>query len=170
LDRFIYALGIPQIGRSVSKLIAAFFQTYDNLLKCVENKECKKLCEIQGVGSSIVADFDNFFSNESNFKTIGELCGDGISPGVIKVIAMESPQNDVLGGQSIVFTGSFEKLSRKMAQELAEKFGGRVASSVSTKTSLIVAGTNAGQKLNQGKKLGINIISEDDFLKIVDKK
>ncbi|MDR0580884.1 MAG: NAD-dependent DNA ligase LigA [Holosporaceae bacterium] len=170
LDRFIYALGIPQIGRSVSKLIAAFFQTYDNLFECVKNKECKKLCEIQGVGSSIATDFDNFFSNENNLKTIEELCGDGISPGVIKVTAMESPQNDVFGRQSIVFTGSFEKLSRKMAQELAEKFGGRVASSVSAKTSLIVAGTNAGQKLDLGKKLGIKIISEDDFLKIIDKK
>jgi DNA ligase (NAD+) len=170
LDRFIYALGIPQIGRSVSKLIAAFFQTYDNLFKCIKDKECKKLCEIQGIGGSIVADFDNFFSNENNLKTIGELCGDGISPGVIKVTDMESPQNDVFGGQSIVFTGSFEKLLREKAQELAEKFGGRVVSSVSAKTSLIVAGTNAGQKLDRGKKLGIKIISEDDFLKIVDKK
>ncbi|MDR2646125.1 MAG: NAD-dependent DNA ligase LigA [Holosporaceae bacterium] len=170
LDRFVYALGIPQVGRTVSKLIAAFFQTYDNLFKCVENKECKKLCEIQGIGSSIANDFDNFFSNENNLKTIEELCGDGIFPGAIKVTAMELPKNDVFGRQSIVFTGSFEKFSREMAQELVEKFGGRVTSSVSAKTSLIVAGTNAGQKLDQGKKLGIKIISEDDFLKIVDKK
>ncbi|MDR0753100.1 MAG: NAD-dependent DNA ligase LigA [Holosporaceae bacterium] len=170
LDRFIYALGIPQVGRAVSKLIAAFFQTYDNLFKHVKNKECKKLCEIQGIGSSIVSDFDNFFSNENNLKTLEELCGDGISSGVVKVTAMELPKNDVFKRQSIVFTGSFKKLSREIAQELAEKFGGRVASSVSAKTSLIVAGAGAGQKLERGRKLGIKIISEDDFLKIVDKK
>jgi DNA ligase (NAD+) len=170
LDRFIYALGIPQTGRAVSKLMATFFHTYEVFLKCIKNKEGQRLCEISGVGSSIANDFDIFFSQENNLKLVIGLCGDENSPGIIKIMDMASPENDIFDGQSIVLTGSFEKFSREGVKELVEKFGGKVTSSVSAKTSLVVAGTNVGQKLEQAKKLGIKIISEDNFIKIVDKK
>ncbi|MDR1983097.1 MAG: NAD-dependent DNA ligase LigA [Holosporaceae bacterium] len=167
LDRFIYSLGIPQVGRAVSKLIANFFQTYSHFLDCIKNREGKKLSEIHGIGFSIANDFSTFFDNENNLKIIQELCGDGISRGVIDVIGIESFEKNIFSGQSIVFTGSFKKFSREEAKRLAEKFGGRAASSVSSKTSLLVAGEGAGQKLNQAKELGIKIVSEDDFIKII---
>ena len=170
LDRFIYALGIPQIGRTVSKLLATFFRTYGSFFECIRNKEGQRLCEIQGIGNSIANDFDIFFSREDNLKTVVVLCGDEISPGLINVTDMELPENDVLWQQNIVFTGSFEKFSREEAKKLVEKFGGKATSSISTKTSLVVAGANAGQKLEQAKKLGVRIISEGHFLKIIDKK
>jgi DNA ligase (NAD+) len=170
LDKFIYSLGVPQVGQAISKLIAAFFRTYDNFFQCIKNREGHKLCEIQGIGTSIANDFDTFFSSEDNLKIVVELCGNGVFPGIIKITSLASPQGDVFKKQSIVFTGSFEKFSREEAKELVERLGGKTTSSVSAKTSLIVAGTNVGQKLDQGKKLGIKIISEHDFLEIIEKK
>jgi DNA ligase (NAD+) len=167
LDRFIYSLGIPQVGRTVSKLIARFFQEYPNFLSCIRNKEGGKLSGIYGIGSSIANDFSVFFANESNLKIIKELGGEENSNGVIDVADMESEAGNIFSGQSIVFTGSFKKFSREGAKELAEKFGGRAATSISSKTSLVIAGENAGRKLDQAKTLGIKIISEDDFMEII---
>ncbi|MDR0632301.1 MAG: NAD-dependent DNA ligase LigA [Holosporaceae bacterium] len=170
LDKFIYSLGIPQVGRAVSKAIAKFLKTYDNFFDCIRNGEGEKLCEIQGIGISIAKDFNSFFSNRDNLEIVQKLCGDEISSGIIKIIDVESLEDEIFAGQSIVFTGSFKKISRDEAKELAEKFGGRAASSVSAKTSFVVAGENAGQKLDQAKKLGVKIISEDDFFRMIEKK
>jgi DNA ligase (NAD+) len=170
LDKFIYSLGIPQVGRAVSKLIAKFFRSYANFFQAIKNRDGAKLIEIQGIGESIVKDFNGFFANENNLRVVRELCGDGTSPGLVRITDAELAEGEIFAGQSIVFTGSFEKFSREEAKELAEKFGGRAASSVSARTSLVVAGENAGQKLEQAQKLGIKIISEEEFLKIIEKK
>jgi DNA ligase (NAD+) len=167
LDRFICSLGIPQVGRAVSKALAGFFGTFGEFLSCARNREGERLTEIQGVGASIANDFNAFFSNESNLKIVLELGGDGVSEGVVKVTAAESAAGNLFAGQSVVFTGSFESFSREEAKELVEKYGGRAASSVSAKTSLVVAGENAGQKLDQARKLGIRIVSEEDFQEMV---
>jgi DNA ligase (NAD+) len=163
LDRFICSLGIPQVGRAVSKALAGFFGTYGNFLSCIRNRGGEKLTEIQGVGASIANDFNAFFSNENNLKVVLELGGDGSTEGVVKVTDAESTENNLFAGQSVVFTGSFESFSREEAKELVEKSGGRAASSVSARTSLVVAGENAGQKLDRARELGIRIISEEDF-------
>ncbi|MDR0968642.1 MAG: NAD-dependent DNA ligase LigA [Holosporaceae bacterium] len=167
LDRFIYALGIPQIGRAVSKLIAKFFETYAAFLDCAKNREGERLKGILGIGDSIINDFNSFFANENNMKVLIELGGDGISAGLVAVANAEKSENETLAGQTIVFTGSFEKFSREEAKSLAEKFGGRATASVSAKTSLVVAGENAGKKLDQAKKLGLKIISENEFLEMI---
>ncbi|MDR2107598.1 MAG: NAD-dependent DNA ligase LigA, partial [Holosporaceae bacterium] len=167
LDRFICSLGIPQTGRAVSGALATFFGTYRNFLDFVRNGEKEKLTEIQGIGDSTANDFKNFFSNENNLKIVLELGGDGTSEGVVKVTDAESSEINLFSGQSIVFTGSFESFSREEAKKLAEKYGGRATSSVSAKTSLVVAGENAGQKLEQAEKLGIKIISEEDFREMI---
>jgi DNA ligase (NAD+) len=164
LDKFIYSFGIPQVGRAVSKLIAKFFGTFDAFINCTKNKEGEKLLGILGIGDSIASDFNNFFTNENNLKIVLKL-GE-----IVNVADAESSENKIFFGQSIVFTGSFEKLSREEAKELVEKFGGRAASSVSAKTSLVVAGENAGQKLEQAQKLGVKIVSEDEFFKILEAK
>ncbi|MDR0555404.1 MAG: NAD-dependent DNA ligase LigA [Holosporaceae bacterium] len=170
LDKFIYALSIPQVGRAVSKLIANFFGTYGNFLHCIKNAECEKLCQIQGIGMATAGDFSSFFVNENNLKIVQDLGGDGVSDGIVTVMATKSSEENIFSGQFVVFTGSFEKLSREEAKELTEKFGGKVASSVSSRTFLVVAGKNAGQKLDQAKKLGIKIISEENFFEIIEKK
>ncbi|MDR0677713.1 MAG: NAD-dependent DNA ligase LigA [Holosporaceae bacterium] len=166
LDKFIYSLGIPQVGRAVSKMTANFFRDYSNFIDCIRKKEGYKLCEINGIGRSIANDFDNFFANASNLKILEELGGDGNSNGIITITEVAAPEKNIFSGQSIVFTGVFKRFSRDEAKELVEKFGGRAASSVSPKTALVVAGENAGQKLDTARKLGIKIISEDEFLEI----
>jgi DNA ligase (NAD+) len=166
LDKFIYSLGIPQIGRSVSKLIANFLKTYLGFLKYIKNNEQNDLCKIQGVGSSISDDFNNFFRNENNRKIVIELGGDENSTGVISVSEIKEAESRIFSGQTVVFTGNLKNFSREEAKELAEKLGGRASSSVSSKTSFVVAGENAGQKIDQARKLNVKIISEDEFMEM----
>jgi DNA ligase (NAD+) len=169
LDRFIYALGIPRIGTAMSKLIANFFKSYNNFLESAANRRGDELCQVKGVGVSVANDFNRFFANESNLKITRELGGDeNGAKGIVTIIDVESTEKKGLfSGQSIVFTGSIEKFSRDAAKEFVERFGGKAASSVSAKTFLVVAGKNAGQKLDQARKLGIRVISEEDFLEII---
>ena len=169
LNRFIYSLGIPQVGRSVSKLIAEFFGSYKNFIACVSNQEFYKLESINGIGKSIIEDIKNFFSNENNMKILKQLAGDGSSVGIINVTDVEKKESDIFSNKSIVFTGTLEKLTRDEAKELVEKFGGRASSSVSSKTFLVVAGENAGKKLEDAKKFGTKIITEDDFINLIKK-
>ena len=169
LDRFIYSLGIPQVGRSISKLVAGFFGTYKELMKCAENKEFGKLLSVNGIGESIVEDIQNFFSNEVNSEVIRKLAGDENSAGIVTVTDVESQKEGLLSGKIIVFTGSLEKLTRDEAKETVEKLGGRASASVSSKTSFVVAGANAGKKLENAQKLGIEIMSEDDFINFIKK-
>ncbi|MDR2765972.1 MAG: NAD-dependent DNA ligase LigA, partial [Holosporaceae bacterium] len=170
LDRFIYALGIPQVGRAVSRLVANFFRTYDEFLKCILNRQTERLYEIDGVGPSILDDFNAFFSNEDNLNQLKELAGDGVSAGVVTVVGVETHRDAPWAGMSVVFTGSLRNFSRGDVQKMAERLGARVSSSISAKTSLVVAGENAGQKLDKAQKLGLKILSEEDFLKIIEKR
>lgn len=163
LDRFIYALGIPQVGRAVSKLVAGFFISYKKFIECIEDSKYENLLNINGIGTSIVNDMKNFFKNENNMSVIKRL---------EKHIVIEdslASNNSELFGATIVFTGTMSSISREDAKKLVEKLGAKVTSSVSSKTSFIVAGENAGKKLEDAKKLNIKIISEEDFKKNFEK-
>lgn len=164
LDRFIYSLSIPQIGSTVSKLIAKHFMTYSELVDCITNDDHDQLINISGIGELILADFKTFFSNKNNLDFTLALGNE------VNIKKMPEPANKNLSGKTIVFTGVFETISREDAKQLAENNGGKAASSVSSKTSFVVAGKNAGQKLQHAEKLHIKIISEEEFLKIIEKK
>ncbi|MDR3155674.1 MAG: NAD-dependent DNA ligase LigA [Holosporaceae bacterium] len=167
LDRFIYALGIPQVGRSISKLMANFFVSYGNFINHIKNHRLDSLLSVAGIGNSIGNDIKNFFNNQQNMNVMEKLAGDGVSSGMVNVVDVGGTRSGLLTNKTIVFTGTFETISREEAKELAEKHGARAASSVSSKTSLVVAGENAGQKLHQAQKFGITVISEHDFLKMI---
>lgn len=167
LDRFIYSLGIPQVGKAVSKLIAKFFGTYQVFYECITNLNGDVLLSINGIGESIVDDFNNFFANTTNMSVVKQLGGDGIVQGIVQVTDVETQKSDVLSGKTIVFTGSLMNFSRDEAKETAEKYGAKVSSSVSSKTSLVVVGENAGSKLAQAEKLGVKTISENEFLNLI---
>ncbi|MDR2794902.1 MAG: NAD-dependent DNA ligase LigA, partial [Holosporaceae bacterium] len=137
LDKFIYALGIPQVGRSVSKLVAGFFRSYKNFLRAMENNDITGLLAVDGIGESILGDIAKFFENNNNMTVVKKLGGDEKN-GPITVLDMEMPENNSLMNRTIVFTGTFEKLSREEAKELAEKHGARASSSISAKTSFVV--------------------------------
>jgi DNA ligase (NAD+) len=122
---------------------------------------------VAGIGNSIVDDMENFFNNQQNMAVMEKLAGDGVSKGMVNVLEVGGAKSDLLANKTIVFTGTFETISREEAKELAEKHGAKAASSVSSKTSFVVAGENAGQKLHQAQKFGITVISEHDFLKMI---
>lgn len=169
LDRFIYSLGIPQVGRTASKLIATFLGSYKSMQDCIREGKYDELLTIDGVGQSTVDDIKNFCENEHNLTVIRRLAGDESSSGCVVITDVERVEGGELSGKTIVFTGSLQKFSREEAKELAERMGAKTSSSVSSKTSFVVVGENAGSKLEDAKKKGIKILSEEDFEKIIKK-
>lgn len=171
LDRFIYSLGIPQVGHSVSKVVAAFWGSYKNMLTCIRKRKYDDLLSINGIGQSIADDIRNFCANERNISVITRLAGDENSFGYVTVTDAKQIEFEggELFGKTIVFTGTLQKFSRKEAQAIAERMGANISSSVSSKTSLIVAGENTGGKFKEGEKRGITILSEEDFEKIIER-
>lgn len=168
LDRFIYALGIPQVGRAVSKQIAAFWGSYEEMLKCIRSDTYDALLSISGIGESIIDDLKNFCKNEHNLNVITRLAGDENSAGCVTVKNVEAPkQSSMLAGKIIVFTGSLQKFSREEAKRLAESLGAKTSTSISSKTSMVVAGENAGSKLEDAQKKGIAVISEEEFVQMI---
>lgn len=162
LDRFIFALSISEVGRTVAKLIAQFFRSYDSMIAAIKLGTCEELCTIDGVGESIRNSFVSFFQVSRNIEVVETLAS------VVRIQNMPELKLDIFKGKSIVFTGTLQKLSRDEAKILAEKYGAKATTSVSAKTYLVVAGENAGQKLDQAKKLDLKIVSEDEFLKMLD--
>ena len=163
LDKFIYSLGISGIGSATAILLAEKYKNIDNLL----NATFSDLISIYGIGDTIAMDIINYFKNEGKRKLISDLTS---------LITIENPEiveideSHPLFEKTIVFTGTLSSIGRKEAEELSRKFGAHPTSSVSKKTNIVVAGTSAGSKLDTAKKLGIPVISEDEFLKIIGKK
>lgn len=164
LEKFIFSLGIPQIGRAASILVAKFYKTFHNFLEAIEKDSLSDLVQINGIGASMIQDLKNFFRISNNLNITKELS---------KVIDIQDAQESTESewtNKSVVFTGSLETLTRDQAKEIIENLGGKASSSVSSKTYLVVAGENAGSKLDKAKKLGVTIISEQDFLKRINIK
>ncbi len=168
LPRFIYALGIRHIGESNAKILAKEFVSaqhfLDSMLKLAsaDQQIFDLLDNLDGIGNKILIDITYFFKCEQNVATINQLLS-------ILTISnfKDSVTSTALSGQNIVFTGSLVTLSRSEAKAQAEKMGANVSSSVSNSTNLVVAGDKAGSKLKKALELGVNIISEDEWVKIV---
>ena len=169
LDRFIYALGIPQIGQTMARAMAKNYHSFENwineMLKIAEddNEALTSLMSIDGVGELVARDILEYFSNNDNLQRINDLQKEllEITPFLNNVRKTE------LSGKTIVFTGTLLKMSRAEAKEKALNAGAKVASSVSSKTDYVVVGEDAGSKETKAKELGLNIINEDDFLKML---
>jgi len=161
LEKFINALGIPQIGRAASVLIARFYGTFENFLKAVEQDTVSELIAINGIGDSMIQDLKNFFKISNNLEVMRKLSS------VVNVQDAQATAESELTGKSIVFTGTLSTLGRDEAKEIVEKLGGKASSSVSSKTYLVVAGENAGSKLEKAQNLGVKIISEQEFLEMI---
>ena len=168
LDKLIYALGIPQIGQTTAKLLAKHYKTFEKFLETIlaANKDdtntYKELIEIEGIGHGMARDIIDFFQQKHNVQMVEGLLQH------INVVAHEISNNLPLSGKTVVFTGSLEHISRHEAKFQAEKLGAKVASSVSSNTTFIVAGKDAGQKLKAAQDLGIKIIDETDWLEMVE--
>ncbi|MBI4835251.1 MAG: NAD-dependent DNA ligase LigA [Planctomycetes bacterium] len=158
LPRLIYALGIRHVGEAIAKTIAEHFQSIDEFMEAPQ----EKLEEIPEIGSVVAETIRQFFSDSSNRKVIEKLKKAGIDPKAGK------PKVGKLAGLIFVFTGELEKYPRSKAKEIVESLGGKTSESVSKKVSYVVAGPGAGEKQDKAKKLGIKVIDEKEFLKMVE--
>ncbi len=159
LSRFLYALGIRHVGQHLARVLARQFGSLEQLARASH----EELLAIHEVGPQVADSVVNFFRSEENRKTLGQMEKAGVMP---RIEARRA--GGPLSGQSFVFTGSLERLTRKEAQERVEKLGARAAGSVSKKTDYVVAGEDAGSKLARARELGVKILNEEEFLKMMD--
>lgn len=165
LDKFIYALGIRQVGENNAKMLAKEFTNAQSFVESMQllthNDEHihAQLLNIDGIGEAMILELQDFFSIAENVKIINDL---------IKILTIHDmkidDKNGILYGQNIVFTGTLETISRSEAKARAEQLGAKVTSSLTSKTNLVVAGVNAGSKLTKAQELGIKIINEQEWL------
>jgi DNA ligase (NAD+) len=159
LDRLLAGLGIRHVGNRVAYVLASHFGSLDALAAATT----EQLAQVHEIGDVIAASVHDFFHNAAGKRTIHELQEVGLDPKMEKppqAAAAELP----LSGKTIVVTGSLEKFTRPEIEEMIVKLGGRASGSVSKKTSFLVAGTDAGSKLDKAKSLGVEVLTEDEFL------
>ncbi len=163
LARFIYALGIPEVGEATGKLLASHFGTWQNFAEVSTSPEAiAKLTEIDGIGETMAQDIIDFFAEEHNQTLLQKLL-------CILTIQDAPKQTDnlPLKGKTFVFTGTIS-MPRDEAKARVQELGGKVSGSVSTKTSFVVAGLDPGSKYTNAQKLGIAILNEEEFKKLLD--
>ena len=157
--KLITALGIRHIGTKSAKTIAKHFKTIENLM----NVEIEEIAELDDVGQIMAESIYQFFKQEQTVDLITKLRDAGVN--------MREEQNRIedtrFEGLTFVLTGSLENYTREQAGEIIEKFGGKVSSSVSKKTSYVLAGEEAGSKLTKAQALGVNIITEAQFEEMI---
>ena len=158
LNRFLFALGIIEVGSKTARDIASHFKT----LTGIKNASLESLAEIKDVGNIIAQNIFDFFRDQENLQEIDRLFKLGVK---IKEVQTDQ-KSDILKGKTIVITGT---LSRPRAdfEKMIESHGGNLSSSISAKTDYLLLGENAGSKLEKAKSLGIKILSEQDFLKLI---
>lgn len=163
-DRVLYALSIPFVGETTAKKIAKSVQSIDNLMRLSQ----AELETIEDVGPRIAESILDYFAQPVNLEAIERLREAGVQL-EMKSKGNEEPLGTALKGKTIVISGVFEKHSREDYKEMIERYGGKNSGSISKKTDFILAGENMGPaKLEKARELGIPIISEDEFLKMLD--
>jgi DNA ligase (NAD+) len=162
LARLLNALTIRHVGTRVASILADEFQTVDSLGQATE----EQLSEINEIGPTIAASVYRFLHSDYGLATIRGLAEAGVDMG--SVCTPSAPvEEQIFSGKTFVVTGKLEKYTRDEIHALVEKLGGRAASSVSKNTDYLVAGENAGSKLEKATSLGVKVISETDFEKLV---
>jgi DNA ligase (NAD+) len=160
LARFLYGLGIPEVGETVARDLGGHFGSFAALRRASE----EELQEVPGVGPRMSAQIAGFFREARNAEILDELLGK------VELREGEGRRSAALEGLKFVFTGSLEGFTRREARELAERHGARVASVVSGETDYLVAGEGPGSKLDQARKHGVTILDEKGFRKLLAKK
>ncbi len=160
-ERSLYALGIRFVGKVTAKVIARHFRTMDNLLSC----SLDDLVKVDGVGAVIAQSVKQFFSEPKNMEMVNRLMEYGVS---FEIGESAAPAGDRLAGMSIVISGVFSHHSREEYKAIIEANGGKNASSISSKTSFVLAGDNMGpSKREKAESLGIRLMNEDEFLEML---
>ena len=170
LERFIFALGIRQVGEATARLLASNYGSYrhwrDAMIEArdPESQAFHELDSIDGIGPSVAADIVGFFAEPHNRKLLDDLVSEVTALDYARpVVAKNSP----VAGKTVVFTGTLEKMTRPEAKARAEALGAKVGESVSRKTDYVVVGADAGSKAKKAAELGIATLDEDGWLKLI---
>jgi len=157
LGRFLYALGIPQVGEATAELLAAEFGSIDRLRASGE----EELLRVEGVGPNMAREVHLYFEGHGG-ELVSRLLEAGVQPQ-----AAEARGDGPFKGKTFVFTGTMDSMDRPDAEALVRRLGGKAAGSVSSKTDYLVAGPGSGSKLEKAQRLKITILDEQEFLKLV---
>jgi DNA ligase (NAD+) len=158
LSRFIYALGIPNVGEQTSEDLAQHFSTLENLM----NASLNGINEVPNIGPIVSQSLHDYFHHKENLRYIKKLLKNGV------VIAPQARRAaGALSGKTFVITGTLEHMTRNEAREKIKARGGKVTESVSKQTDYVVAGSEPGSKFDKAKKLGVAILDEQQFIKLL---
>ncbi len=159
LARFIFGLGIRNVGEHAAKLLE---QAFGGDFEKLRTATYEQLLEIHEIGEIMARSILDFFADPSNVDIIDRLLANGLA---FKTV--QKPESSAFAGKIFVFTGSLEKFTRSEAKAMVEKLGARASGSVSKNTDFVVAGPGAGSKLTKATELGIPLLSEDEFLEMI---
>ncbi len=159
LERFLFALGIDGVGKVAAKDLAKAFKSVENL----SSASAEELLALEDIGEITAEAIVNWFKDEKNVKEIDALFAVGVKPTTVEKPVISS----IFAGQLVVLTGTLQNFKRSQAQKIIEENGGECQSSVTAKTTLVIAGEAAGSKLDKAQKLGIKIIDEAEFENLI---
>ena len=167
LDRFIYALGMRHVGDTTALALARGYGSWDAFhdaaLKIAKGDEetREEMDALDQIGGTVIESIAAFFHEKHNLGMVEKLTRE------VTILDTEKPKDSPVAGKTVVFTGSLEQMTRDEAKAMAERLGAKVAGSVSKKTDYVVAGPGAGSKLDKARAEGVNVITEDDWFKLI---
>ena len=162
LESFVFALGIPNVGSKTAKDLAKTFRTFEG----IRHASREQLIAIPDVGEIVADSIIDFFADERISAQIDRMFQLGMNPSEAEKVE----SNDFVTGKTFVVTGTLSRMGRKEIEDLIASLGGKAAGSVSKKTDFVVAGENAGSKLEKAQSLGVPVLSEDEFFSRIEKK
>ena len=160
LDKVIFALGILNVGKKAGKILAEYYKNLTNFSKATVDE----LLELPDIGLITAESIVDYLSNDNNLRFINELIEIGMNP---QYEIQNKNTDNIFSGKTIVLTGKLVELTRNEAKEYLERFGAKVTGSVTSKTDYVIAGEKAGSKLAKAGQLGIQVLSEDEFIDIM---
>ena len=168
LERFIYALGMRQVGETTARSLARGYGSWPAFheaccrIAASDAETRAEMDNLDQIGETVIDSIAAYFGEKHNRDIVERLTAQ------VKILDAEKPTSDsAVAGKTVVFTGSLEKMTRDEAKAMAERLGAKVAGSVSQKTDYVVAGPGAGSKLGKAKDLGVAVLSEDEWFDLV---
>lgn len=158
LKKLLTAFAIRHVGKETAEIISQTFPTIEQ----IQNATIEELANIDGIGIKIAESVYEFFHSDENKNLLNELKELGINP-----ITIEQPKSNILNGKTFVLTGTLQNMTRDEASEIIKQNGGKTSSSVSKKTDFVLAGENAGSKLDKAQNLGVIILTEEEFMNMI---
>ena len=163
MEKVLFALGIKEVGQKMSKTLSRIYKSIDNLAKAT----FEELTSIPDVGPVLANSIVEYFKNETNLNMYEKLKEQGVNITYLKEDSIDS--NNFFYNKKVVLTGTLENYGRKEAGDILESMGAKVQGSVSKVTDVVIAGKEAGSKLEKAQKLGVRVVNEEEFLTYIKK-